>query len=617
MDRNVIIRARSAGEAIALGAQKLGAPASELSCSAVMNGDMEATFRVTHMGPKTELKTLDSDFLLKKLESELAEIEIDEMAKGLTAEELEEKGYVGDKKIEIPRAATTPVKEEKNYAFTEGIEYYASELYKSVGEIPYESIEYLKDVTPNLIIARKKCPLRLMQAGTFQPRHCHSESYLNGSNVGVTLVNGNLVYTALIRGKVVLFCGLIYVLRVDIDGRFKLWVAPDKMSVEAELCPSRGNGKKLSALDLKSELSNARIAFGIKDAMITEHIATAENTGIAQKSVVIAEGLAPVDGGDAEIKLLFNPEPVYEDFKILPDGRVDYRKQMIIEIVKEGALLATTSPPRKGIDGADVYGNPVKAKEGDDKVLYAGINVEKSKDGSQFVARRDGQPVINKNILNVFALFTIPGDVDYASGNIQFEGNVTVQGSVLPGFEVKASGDIFVMNSVDSGTLDAGRDVKVFGGIFGGAESSVKCGRNLVASHLQNALVEAQGDVIIRDSAVHCKIYSTGSVFLREGKGALVGGMAHALRSIDAKVIGSPTGTKTEIVVGHDFFAKKMRDEFLKVRDFCGKNIEKLEKYLKPLVILIKNGNKLPKDQMSKVTEILRKHNECARQSWH
>jgi uncharacterized protein (DUF342 family) len=614
MNRQIIIRADTAEEALALGAQKLGAPISELLCSAVISGGKEPSFSITHTGPNPQLKATDTAYLLEKLESELADIEIDEMAKGLTAEELEEKGYIGNKNIEIKRSPKTPIHDEKNYTFAGGIEYYTSELFKSVKEIPFESIEYLKDVTPQLIIAEKKYVHRGGQSGLFQPQHCHSESYLKTSNVGVSLINGNLTYSALIKGKVVLANGLIYVLPGDIDSKFKLWIAPDKMSVEVELCPSKGGGKKLAIDEIKSGLRAERVAYGIKDDAITKNIAKAETTGIAQKGVIIAEGLAPIDGGDSEIKLLFNPEPVFEDFKILPDGRVDYRKQMTVEIVKQGALLATVSDAKKGIEGKDVFGNSVKAKEGDSKVLYAGTNVEKSKDGLQFLAGRDGQPVLNKNILNVFPLFNIPGDVNFNSGNVQFDGNVTIQGSVLPGFEVKASGDIFVMNSVDSGNLDAGRDIKVFGGIFGGAETLVKCGRNLVVSHLQNALVEAQGDVIVRDSAVHCKIFSTGSVVLREGKGTLVGGTVHALRSVDAKVIGSPMGTKTEITVGHDFFAKKMRDEFLKVRDFCKVNIEKIEKYLKPLVVLIKDGNKLPKDQMFKVTEILKKHNDLKSQ---
>ena len=54
---------------------------------------------------------------MEKLESELADIEIDEMAKGLTAEELEEKGYIGNKNIEIKRTPKTPIHDEKNYTF--------------------------------------------------------------------------------------------------------------------------------------------------------------------------------------------------------------------------------------------------------------------------------------------------------------------------------------------------------------------------------------------------------------------------------------------------------------------------------------------------------------------
>jgi uncharacterized protein (DUF342 family) len=536
------------------------------------------------------------------------------LTKGLTAEELEEKGYIGDKNIEIKRNVETQVKTEKNYTFAEDVEYYKSELYKNIKEIPFEDIEHLKDVMPDSVIAEKKYSGLSSKSGSFHPRQCHSEAYLNSSNVSVNLTDGKLVYKSLIKGKIVLLNGLIYVRLGDIDGRFELRVSPDKMSVEADFYPAKGAGKMLTEKEIKSGLDSDKIIYGIRDNVISEHVEKAEKTGIAQKGVIVAEGTAAIDGIDAKIQLHFDPDPVYEDFKILSDGRVDYRKQLTIVVVKKGELLATIADPEKGIDGKDVYGNEIKGKDGEKKVLFAGTNVEKSEDGLNFYALLAGQPVLNKNILNVFAHYKIQGDVDYSSGNIQFDGNITINGSVLPGFEVKATGDIFVMKTVDSGILEAGRDIRVFGGIFGNNDSVVKCGRNLIVTHMQNAVVEAQGDVVIKDSAVHSKIYSTGNVILREGKGAIVGGMVHALRSVHAKVIGSPTGTKTEIIVGQDFFVNKMRDEFLKVQDFCTKNIEKLEKYLKPLVTMIKNGAKLQKDQMSKVTMVLKKHNEVKNQ---
>jgi len=57
--------------------------------------------------------------------------------------------------------------------------------------------------------------------------------------------------------------------------------------------------------------------------------------------------------------------------------------------------------------------------------------------------------------------------VDFVTGNIFFNGNVVVCGTVLDGFEIKADGDIIVSKIVESATLTAGRDVIVKGGVLG------------------------------------------------------------------------------------------------------------------------------------------------------
>ena len=61
----------------------------------------------------------------------------------------------------------------------------------------------------------------------------------------------------------------------------------------------------------------------------------------------------------------------------------------------------------------------------------------------------------------------IKGNVDYDYGNIDFNGSVHITGSVLPGFTVKAKGDIVVDKNVEDAYLEAGGDINVKMGISG------------------------------------------------------------------------------------------------------------------------------------------------------
>lgn len=611
MSKHIIINAKNLQVALSEAAHEFQVPESELTGELLSREGENTKYQITHTPPPKDDNTLkNTDLLLDKLEGEIEEIETNEIVEGFTSEELNEKGLIGDKKVEIKRSQFTKSTKEKEYTFCTGVEYYVCDLYTNIDELPFADIEHLADVFPGTELAKKKSKVVYTDPNKFKIQSVFTDNYLKVCNVDISYENQNLIFKSLVKGKVVLFNDQIYVIISDVDGYCKLKIAPDKMSVKADLSPSKGNGEPLSLQNIRSQLHKLGVIFGINDKVIQENITLAQETGQAMHGIVIVEGLEPVNGEDAAFILNFSKETEFDDFRILPDGRVDYRKRAKIKIVQEGKLLAKITEPGKGTDGRDVFGDFVKAKDGDQQILYAGENVKKSENGLEFYATNDGQPVLNKNILNVFSHYLVPGDVDYNSGNIEFDGNVTINGNVLPGFEVKAKGDIIVMGTVDSAMLDAGRDIKVIGGIIGNNDIVVKCGRNLLTTFLQNAFIEVQGDVIIKDSTVHSEIYSTGNVVLREGKGSIVGGLVHALKSVDAKIIGSRSETKTRVVVGQDFLVKKMIDEFTKAKEFCQNNIEKIETFLKPLLQLIKNGTTIDVNKKQRLALVLKKHQE-------
>jgi uncharacterized protein (DUF342 family) len=214
---------------------------------------------------------------------------------------------------------------------------------------------------------------------------------------------------------------------------------------------------------------------------------------------------------------------------------------------------------------------------------------------------------LNGTILNVFQNYLVEGDVDFGTGNIDFDGNVTIKGSIRPGFEVKASGDITVLKSVEFAIVIAGRDIRVFGGIIGGKNSTVCCGRDLYVHHLQNATVEVQGNIVISNSSVQSSLFCNKQVIAKVEKGILVGGVINALDGVEAKILGSESCTKTKIIAGNDFLVQKTIEEIRKAMDFYKANIMKIDKVLRPLIIALRKGEELKKERNEKLKPVLEK----------
>lgn len=605
------ITAASLEEALREGAVMLGVLTDAVHGQVIKRGKDGSV--VVQVSVVSEQGAKRAQELLQRLDREMTNIETDEMLLGLTAEELDEKGLIGEKKLTPERSAYSNAAIVCGFEFANNVEYKVFADLGKPSDIPFEDIVHLGSVNAGLQVARKKIDIPTKQRASFTPGGIYTEVYLHSCNLEITFSNPYLEFRSTMAGKLLVVGEMLYLVEERREGKCEVRVAPDRMSARADLYPSMGGGKALSDTVIVDTISKAGIVFGLFRDAFVEAARTAEEKKSIQRDVLIASGVEPVHGKDAEIKLFFSQEVTIDDLKVLPDGRVDYRRKANIQIVPQGMLLASITEPEAGKDGMDVFGNVLKGQGGDAKVLYCGENVATDEKGHEFYAECVGMPSLNKNVLSILQQYHVPGDVDYASGNIEFQGNVTVSGNVLPGFEVKATGDIVITGNVESGTLDAGRDIKVFGGIIGGQNSRIRAGRNVYANHLQNALVEAQGDVLIKNSSVHSEVYCTGELIAREGKGAFIGGLASAFRTVDILTAGSPAGARTELIAGQDFLLIKLKDEFVASREFCVTNIGKLEKFLKPLIEIKRSGVELDPDQRSRIALVVKKHRELIR----
>jgi len=542
-----------------------------------------------------DLKRLEN-FLERGID-QISAIETDESIKANFSEQLEN---IISKEIKIERSEYSAAKRVGNLIFEDNIQFFIDNHSKNISDIQLEDIELIKEVKDGQLMAtvqidNQDCSIEFINKD-------YDSSYQELAGIQLKQNQNKVCVYSTRSGKVVVFHSKIYIIPLCRDAKCIVYISQDKMEAKADLIPSIGNGKKLTKSMVLEEFEKQGVKKGININNIEKLIEEVNNNNVVCKDVVLAQGQQPYHGKDASITFYFPVETPKIDFKILPDGRIDYKKQAPIKMVKEGELLATVGEPQQGINGFCVTGEILEAKSGSSDVLFAGENVRV--DGKKYYATCNGMISLNDKILSVLPHYCVNGDVDLKCGNINFNGSVTVLGTVRTGFEVKASGDIFVSGSVEAANIEAGRDMRVNIAIIG---ANVKAGRNIFAGHVQNATLEAEGDIDVVKSIMHSNVFSSSKITLHDKKGTIVGGLVIALKGINAMSIGSYLGTPTTIEVGSDYLVKKKKEELNKLIDFYEKNLKKLDDVLKPIMVMINKGIPLSSEKKKRLSLILEK----------
>ena len=322
---------------------------------------------------------------------------------------------------------------------------------------------------------------------------------------------------------------------------FLIEVARDKMSATITLYEPITDSVEQS---IATELKKQRITFGVI-ALNFEHIPLG-------KAHLIATGQQPIKGADAVVTYLEIPE---RKPMIREDGRADYFDMNFIYEIKQGAWLGEKILPQLGVDGKNIHGEKVPAQPGlDAPLLYDTKSAYEVEEEGKIVirSRLDGAVEQTQGIVGVSSHLTITGDVGFSTGNIDFDGSVTITGTVSPGFSIVATGDIAIeaLDGVSGATKVQSRegDIYIRGGIFGLGRTEIEAGNNVYVKHVNDAIIRAENEI-------HIGFYSMGSdleahaIFVNPTKGKIIGGKAHAKSSIEAGFVGNTHERRTEICI--------------------------------------------------------------------
>jgi len=352
----------------------------------------------------------------------------------------------------------------------EAIQHNLAELYDGEEECAIR----FKAVRPGEVVA-EKLPASMGVIGTdiqgeeVTPRE--------GNDVPLEVGEGLAIDQDQLRARAE-FYGYI-ALRWDIETNVlsPLWISPDRTAVYFLNLPQAQNPRYPSVADMQALMDKEAIVHGFVPERWAEILAELEEGKHSKNYVIlIAQGTLAQPGSDAEFEWMVQVDDD-KPGRIMEDGSIDFRDRNLNTIVKEGDMLGKLVPPKVGVGGKDVFGNelqppsPLNIEVVTDSRIYAepveggamafycetggGISTDSE------IKKMKGRSHKRINI-GVYPISNIEGDIDYSTGNIDFNGDVVVGGSVQSQFSVKATGTVTIGGYVEAGAyVTAGQDILI------------------------------------------------------------------------------------------------------------------------------------------------------------
>lgn len=321
-------------------------------------------------------------------------------------------------------------------------------------------------------------------------------------------------------------------------------------------------------------LNTKGVTFGIKREFFFGDIE-------AGKTYTIAEGEASVDGVDSIIKMyeLNDLKPEIKD-----DGKANYYELKLINKVNAGDWLGERTEAKEGFPGRTVTGKSIKAVMGKKFPLNYDVNTvfELSQNGkTTLYSKINGAVNYIDGKITVSNHLEIDGDVDFNTGNINFDGYVTIKGTVADGFSVEATKDIEINSPIGIGNVKEiiSKEGSIFvkGGIVSKGQTEIRAKNNIYTKFVDNATLTCSELASVGYYCINSTI-TAKEVFIESIKGSIIGGNIKALTKVTSAIIGSTLESRTVIeVTGFD------RKDLTEKLESANKRIESLRNEMQSL----------------------------------
>lgn len=391
------------------------------------------------------------------------------------------------------------------------------------------------------------------------------------------------------------------------DPMVKAFISSDKARAEVSVYPGINSTKDLSVDDVIGILKERWHI----DALYIKKDILAEFAGYYGRNVIVekmpaVEARPVINGKDAVVHILF--EKPSQQPKLLSNGSVDYKDFTNFIMVKEGDLLIKRTPPVEGVKGFDVTGAEIFPAQGKDNLIEVVEGVEVNEEKTEYRAKCGGHVVFTGTTISVLPLLSVSGNVDYATGNINFEGTVYVSKDVLAGFSINAD-DIIINGINENANLIARNSVNIKVGIkgMGGDKGYIKAGLDVVTGYSENSRISAKGSIEIKKYCFNSAL-SGNRIFTSSNDAIVAGGVLRAFSEIHIHNAGS-RGTNDMLLEAGT--SQEMEDRSANIQEELAQQAETLKKIMGALTqVDLKNPTviKNPKvRQLLETANMLRK----------
>lgn len=164
-------------------------------------------------------------------------------------------------------------------------------------------------------------------------------------------------------------------------------------------------------------------------------------------------------------------------------------------IVEVGEVLAEKlSKAVPGTDGINLVGGIIKASKVEDIPLKAGEEAILNEKEDIITSHIKGRPYFKNGVVSVVPLFQVNGDYSNQMGNVNFKGDIIVNGNVLDEVSFIATGSILIKGSVYNSALTANNSINISGKVI---SSTIQAGADTSKSYLIIPHLEEINEIIL------------------------------------------------------------------------------------------------------------------------
>lgn len=336
---------------------------------------------------------------------------------------------------------------------------------------------------------------------------------------------------------------------------------------------------EISPEEILNYLAEQGIVYGIRENEITAYCQNKEYN----KELTAACGKVPVNGKNAELVYDFDVSTGCK-FTEKEDGSIDFRNLNNVINVNKDDVLCHIIPVQEGADGIDVYGETIAYKRGNTVSFNNGNNTYVSDDGLRLLASSDGSAEISNDKVYVESVYKVE-NVDNETGNIDFIGNVVINGDVKAGFSVFSKGDIKIRGMVEGAHIKAEGEVVIGKGMNGMGKGTIYAKGNITSKYIENATIITD-KCVYAEALINSDVTAKESIILRGSSSAIIGGTSQAENMIFAKTIGSKTNVETNVIINLTRYMeeqkqyaskKKINERLEKELDLKNKELKEIE----------------------------------------